>query len=116
MAKTKVCEVTYDAVPRRFMASDSIYTTDLQTHTGVGPADATAADEPLYDTGELLRVGALMILSVKYTYGSGNRGSADVFCTPAKVNDALLYFKGSGKTINGHPVTSASIKRKSFLH
>lgn len=116
-AKTQICKIKVGENPiRMFKASKVMYTTESGTVLGVTPVtDANAATTPLYDTAELMRVGELLRISVRVSLGSGKVGSYDVFCARDMIDDALTAYNTDGKTLNGNPVLSASVRRRSVM-
>ncbi|MDT9200224.1 MULTISPECIES: hypothetical protein [Limnospira] len=113
MARTQLCQAMDGTKVRVFRASAVMYTAGTKDVLGVSPVEETNANDPVYDTGELMRTGLLVRLAVQCNNGTTKPPiTYRLFCTKEKINEALTYYNSNGRTLNGKSVMNAGFERR----
>ncbi|MEG4579364.1 hypothetical protein QUA71_06975 [Microcoleus sp. MON1_C5] len=102
-----------------FNASKALYAGAIGTAAGiVAIGTAAARATPVYEIGELVRVGWLVPINVSVATGTGNRRqSVTVYCSGENANSFVNKCRTnpSGLLINGKEVVSATYRTKQTL-
>ena len=114
-ARTKICQTGTGATARVFRASNVMYTADNADVLGVREAEAANLKAPLYDTAELMRTGELVRINIRCSATGGRKINYRIFCAGDKIDDALSYYRATGKTLNGRTVVGAGLDRRQVV-
>ncbi|BAI91546.1 hypothetical protein [Arthrospira platensis] len=92
-----------------------MYTSQNADVLGIKDVEEVNLKAPLYDTGELMRVGALVRLNVACQGTGGRKINYRIFCDGEEVSPALAFYRSTRKTLNGRTVLGANLDRRQVL-